>query len=426
MKIGVVSLGCAKNLVDTERMLGLLRAGGHEIVTAPESAETLIVNTCGFIEPAKQESINTILDMAAFKRRGACKTLVVTGCLSERYRQELAEAMPEVDIFLGVREYEKLPTLLDKNAKAVPGRPRILSTPPWRAYLRIADGCDNRCAYCAIPLIRGPLKSEPMDALAEEAALLVDGGVTELTLIAQDSSGYGRDIYKTPQLMALMERVSRIGGLHWLRVLYTYPDTVNEALIDFMRGNERIVPYLDMPLQHASDRMLRRMNRRGSARHLARVLDYVQERASDFTLRTTMMVGFPGETDEDFDELLRFLRQHPFHRVGAFTFSPEEGTPAANMPDAVPEHVKQERLDALMQQQQAISQRLCEGRVGTTAEVLIEGKTADGFYGRSPAEAPDDIDGRILLPTAQGLALGQYIPVRLTEALQYDMIGEPL
>jgi ribosomal protein S12 methylthiotransferase len=412
--------------VDTERMLGLLKRSGHEIVTAPESAEALIVNTCGFIEPAKQESINTILEMAAFKQRGACKTLVVTGCLSERYRAELVEAMPEVDIFLGVREYEKLPKLLDGSARDLPGRPRILSTPPWRAYLRIADGCDNRCAYCAIPLIRGPLKSEPIDALLEEASQLVDGGVTELTLIAQDSSGYGRDIYEAPKLIELMGRISRIGGLHWLRVLYTYPDTVNEELIDFMRENERIVPYLDMPMQHASDRMLRRMNRRGSAEHLARVLDYVHEHAGDFTLRTTMMLGFPGETDEDFQELLRFLNAHPFHRVGAFTFSAEEGTPAANMPEAVPEHVKQERLDALMLQQQAISARLCRERVGTTTEVLIEGTAETGFFGRSQAEAPDDIDGRILLPSAQGLRGGQYLPVKLTAALQYDMIGEPL
>lgn len=426
MKIGVVSLGCAKNLVDTERMLGLLSANGHEIVTAPESAEALIVNTCGFIEPAKQESINTILEMAAYKRQGACKTLVVTGCLSERYRADLIAAMPEVDIFLGVREYEKLPGLLSADARDIPGQPRILSTPPWRAYLRIADGCNNRCAYCAIPLIRGPLKSEPLDALVEEAKQLVSGGVTELTLIAQDSSGYGRDAYGTPRLQELMTRVSRIDGLHWLRVLYTYPDTVTEALIDFMRENERIVPYLDMPMQHASDRMLHRMNRRGSAAHCARILDYVRERASDFTLRTTMMVGFPGETDKDFDELLRFLAAHPFHRVGAFMFSPEEGTPAASMPDAVPEQVKQERLDALMQQQQAISQRACEERAGTVTEVLIEGKTDHGFYGRSGAEAPDDIDGRILLPNARGLAGGQYVPVRLTKALQYDMIGEPL
>lgn len=265
-----------------------------------------------------------------------------------------------------------------------------------------------------------------MDALVEEAALLIDGGVTELTLIAQDSSGYGRDIYEAPKLIELMERISRISGLHWLRVLYTYPDTVSEGLIDFMRENERIVPYLDMPMQHASDRMLRRMNRRGSAQHLARVLDYVHERASDFTLRTTMMLGFPGETDEDFEELLRFLSAHPFHRVGAFTFSPEEGTPAANMPDAVPEHIKQERLDALMRQQQAISQRLSKARVGTTTEVLIEGTADTGFYGRSQAEAPDDIDGRILLPNAQGLRGGQYLPVKLTGALPYDMIGEPL
>ncbi|MDO4573282.1 MAG: 30S ribosomal protein S12 methylthiotransferase RimO [Clostridia bacterium] len=425
MRIGVVSLGCAKNLVDTERMLGLLKAAGHAIVSSPESAEAIIVNTCGFIEPAKQESINTILEMAQYKKSGLCKRLVVTGCLGERYRAELREAMPEIDILLGVREYARLPGLLDPCAAAPACRPpRLLTTPPWRAYLRIADGCDNRCAYCAIPLIRGALKSEPLEALAGEAAALVAGGVTELTLIAQDSSGYGRELYGTPMLQELMRRLCTLEGLRWLRVLYTYPDTVTPALIDFMRSDARIVPYLDMPMQHASDAVLRRMNRRGSAAHCARVLDYTAENAPDFTLRTTMMVGFPGETDEDFETLLRFLREHPFHRVGAFAFSAEEGTAAAAMPNQVPEAVRQERLDALMAQQRDISARLNERRVGTETEVLVEGRTETGFYGRSRAEAPDDIDGRILLPDAGGLVPGSYVLARLVSAQPYDMTGE--
>ena len=426
MRIGVVSLGCAKNLVDTERMLGLLCGNGHSIVQEPGDAEALIVNTCGFIEPAKQESINTILEMARYKRRGVCKTLVVTGCLSERYRTELRDAMPEVDVFLGVNEYERLPSLLAPGAKDVPGRPRVLATPPWRAYLRIADGCDNRCAYCAIPLIRGPLRSEPLETLADEAERLAESGVAELTLIAQDSSGYGRDRYGAPRLPALLERLAKINGIHWLRVLYTYPDTVTPDLIRFMQDNEPIVPYLDMPMQHASDRILRLMNRRGSAAHCARILDYVHEHAPGFTLRTTMMVGFPGETDADFETLLAFLAEHPFHHVGAFTFSPEEGTAAADMDGAVPASVRRQRLDALMTHQQGISQRLRQQRVGAVEEVLVEGQSEQGYYGRSRAEAPDDIDGHILLPNAPALRCGAYVRTRLTGALPYDMAGEPL
>ncbi len=427
MNIGVISLGCAKNLVDTERMLGLLVAAGHTIVTDPARADTLIINTCGFIESAKQESIDTILEMAAFKQTGVCRKLVVTGCLSERYREELKEAMPEIDILLGVHEYERLPELIDGCCRpAGASRSRILSTPPWRAYLRIADGCDNRCAYCAIPLIRGPLASEPMDALLDEARRLIDGGVTELSLIAQDTSGYGRDLYGKPMLRDLMARLSALEGLTWLRVLYTYPDTVSPELIAFMRDNERIVPYLDMPLQHASDAVLRRMNRRGSAAHAAQILDYAAEHAEAFTLRTTMMVGFPGETDADFQILMDFLAAHPFHRVGAFSFSPEEGTAASGMPDQVPEKVKRERLDALMLQQRNISVALGRQREGTEVTVLIEGVSQTGYYGRSAAEAPDDIDGRILLPNAGNLVPGQYVRVKLVKALSYDMIGEPL
>ena len=426
MRIGVVSLGCAKNLVDTERMLGMLRGSGHVLVQEPGDAEVLIINTCGFIESAKQESINTILEMARYKRDGACKTLVVTGCLSERYRRELRDAMPEVDIFLGVREYARLPRLLDPGAKDVSGRPRVLATPPWRAYLRIADGCDNRCAYCAIPLIRGPLKSESMDTLAGEAERLADEGVTELTLIAQDSSGYGRDRYAAPQLATLLERLSKTAGLRWLRVLYTYPDTVTPDLIRFMQDNERIVPYLDMPMQHASDRILRLMNRRGNAAHCARLLDYIHEHAPGFTLRTTMMVGFPGETDADFESLLTFLAEHPFHHVGAFIFSPEEGTAAVDMDGAVPASVQEQRHAALMSQQQGIAKALRQRRVGSIGEVLIEGRSGSGYYGRSHAEAPDDIDGRILLPSAPALTCGAYVRARFTEALPYDMVGEPL
>ncbi len=426
--VGVVSLGCAKNQVDTERMLGLLVDAGHTITNDPAKADVLIVNTCGFIESAKQESIDAILEMAQYKKSGCCGTLVVTGCLSERYRSELKEAMPEIDLLLGVREYESLPRLLDGSAsvppRCGPRTPRVLTTPPYRAFLRISDGCDNRCAYCAIPLIRGGLVSEPIEELTDEAKRLADGGVTELTLVAQDTSGYGVDRYGKPMLAELLSRLERIEGLHWLRVLYTYPDTVTPALIDRFRESEKIVPYLDMPLQHADETMLRRMRRRGSLADILRVLDYIAERAPEFILRTTMMVGFPGETDEAFGRMLRFLHEHPFHRVGAFAFSPEEGTAAFSMPGQVPEDVKRARLDELLLAQQKISKTLQRARVGQKTEVLVEGFDGTRAFGRSYAEAPD-VDGRVYLTTDDPPPTGAYVHARLTDALEYDMIGVP-
>ena len=423
-KIGVISLGCAKNQVDTEQMLGYLRAAGHSFTGDPAEAEVLIVNTCGFIEPAKQESINTILEMAQYKQRGRCKTLVATGCLTKRYAGALREALPEVDILLGFDQYAQLPALLaGKSPVCAPYAGRVLTTPDYSAYLRIGDGCNNRCAYCAIPLIRGALRSTPMETLVDEARALADGGVTELTLIAQDTSGYGRDLYGRPMLLPLLEQLQRIDALHWIRVLYTYPDTVTPELIDAFAGGSKIVNYLDMPLQHINDEILHRMRRRGSRAHIERVLDHLAASGTDFTLRTTMMVGFPGETEAQFQELLDFLRQHPFDRVGAFAFSPEEDTAAAEMDGQLPEEVKAARLDALMAQQRDISREKNRARIGSTVEVLIEGTDDTGLFGRSPAEAPD-VDGKIRLPYRPRIRAGQYLPVRLTAAEDYDMKGE--
>ncbi len=425
--VGVISLGCSKNLVDTERMLGLLTAAGFSIVNEPEQADILVVNTCGFIEPAKQESIDTILEMAQYKQHGRLQTLVVTGCLSQRYRQELRKAMPEIDILLGVHEYDALPGLLGASpgcAKAATVK-RVLATPPYSAYLRIGDGCSNRCAYCAIPLIRGPLNSMSQDALVDEALELADRGVTELTLIAQDTSGYGVDRYGEPRLASLLDQLSDIAALEWIRVLYTYPDTVTPALIDCIRAAGKVVHYLDMPLQHISDSVLKRMNRRGSGKDIRKLMDYLNKNAPDFILRTTMMVGFPGETEEDFSELMAFLRDYPFDRVGAFAFSPEEGTPAADMPDQVPDQVKAERLDALMTQQQSISKERAARRIGAITKFLVEGVDSDHLYGRTYGEAPD-VDGRVLVKKPEGPlpSIGSYVPIRLTKALEYDMIGE--
>ena len=424
--VGVISLGCAKNQVDTERMLGILTNAGHEITNQPSEADVLIINTCGFIESAKQESINAILEMAQYKEGGKCAKLVVTGCLSQRYREELQEAMPEIDILLGVREYESLPRLLGGKADAPhcgPLSARVLTTPRYSAYLRIADGCNNRCTYCAIPLIRGNLVSEPIEELIDEAKRLAENGVTELTLIAQDTSGYGVDRYGKPMLSELLDQLEAIESLRWLRVLYTYPDTVTPELIDRFRAGGKIVPYLDMPLQHTEDEMLRRMHRRGDQAHIKRVLEYVAKHAPEFMLRTTLMVGFPGETDAHFEAMLRFIQDHPFDRVGAFAFSPEEGTLAANLPDQVPEEVKKERLSRLMAAQQPISRVRNEHRVGQQVDVLIEGMEGGRVYGRSYAEAPD-VDGKIYLEHAGALTPGSYVKALLTRAEEYDMIGE--
>ena len=428
MNVGVVSLGCAKNQVDTERMLGLLRRSGYGFTPDPQEAEVLIVNTCGFIDPAKEESIDTILEMAQYKERGRCRVLVATGCLTERYRQELTKELPEIDILLGVREYEKLPGLLaEKLGAPLPKLScglvdRVLTTPPYRAFLRTGDGCNNRCTYCAIPLIRGNLVSEPMEELVDETKRLADGGVTELTVIAQDTSGYGVDRYGKSMLVPLLKELNGIDGLHWVRVLYTYPDTVNEALLDTLAAGEKLIPYLDIPLQHIDDDILRRMHRRGSGAYIRSLLDYLYKNYPDFTLRTTMMVGFPGETDEQFKTLLTFLRDYPFDRVGAFAFSPEEGTKAAQMPDQVPEDVKQARLSALMAQQRPISLQRNRRWVGRQTELLIEELTRTHAVGRTPREAPD-VDGKVRIPRKSYHAIGDYEPIRLTQAGEYDMKG---
>lgn len=424
MNVGVISLGCAKNQVDTENMLGLLKVNGFNFVSDPYSADILIVNTCGFILPAKEESIGAILELAQYKKVGRCQTLVATGCLVERYRQELIEALPEVDIFLGVHEYDKLPKLLSANAAELKAE-RVLLTPPYRAYLRIGDGCDNRCTYCAIPLIRGKLTSQPMEKLLDEARQLADSGVTELTLIAQDTSGYGKDLYGEPKLIPLLKKLEGIDSLHWIRVLYTYPDTVNPELLDTLCSSSRLVPYLDMPLQHINDELLLRMHRRGSKKHICSVLDYVKRNYPSVTLRTTMMVGFPDETQAQFSELLQFLRDYPFDRVGAFAYSAEEGTAACNMANQIDEAVKQQRLDALMLQQQGISQKLNQAHVGQVYQMLIEDIFDGCTYGRTIREAPD-ADGRVEVSTRAYHAVGDYIPVRLTSCDCYDMKGESI
>ena len=432
-KVGLVSLGCAKNRVDSENLLGMLRARGMEIVADPAEADAIFVNTCGFIESAKEESIDAIFEMAQYKKTGRLKRLFVTGCLSQRYPDALLDEIPEIDGIMGVADYARLDEMLadaesghrpcyTANGARFLKTPRVLTTPPFSAYVKISDGCDNRCAYCAIPLIRGGYSSRPFDDIVAECRRLAEDGVTELTLIAQDTSRYGCDLgdghYLLPELL---EAVSAIDGVHWVRVLYCYPDSTDDRLLDAIARLPKVAPYLDLPLQHIDDNLLKRMNRRGSA-------DWIKSRIAEcrkrgILVRTTMIVGFPGETDAQFQTLLDFVREAKFERLGAFTYSAEEGTPAARMPDQISEETKNARLDQLMMLQQAISMDFNESRVGTTCEVLVEGfdEETGRFYGRSILEAPES-DGCIWLEDAD-LTPGEYISVAITGAEAYDLTG---
>ena len=432
-KVGLVSLGCAKNRVDSENLLGMLRARGMEIVADPAEADAIFVNTCGFIESAKEESIDAIFEMAQYKKTGRLKRLFVTGCLSQRYPDALLDEIPEIDGIMGVADYARLDEMLagaesghrpcyTANGARFLQTPRVLTTPPFSAYVKISDGCDNRCAYCAIPLIRGGYASRLFDDIVAECRRLAEDGVTELTLIAQDTSRYGCDFgdghYLLPELL---EAVSAIDGVHWVRVLYCYPDSTDDRLLDAIANLPKVAPYLDLPLQHIDDNLLKRMNRRGSA-------DWIKSRIAEcrkrgILVRTTMIVGFPGETDAQFQTLLDFVREAKFERLGAFTYSAEEGTPAARMPDQIPEETKNARLDQLMMLQQAISMDFNESRVGAVCETLVEGfdEESGRFYGRTILEAPES-DGCIWLEGGD-YSPGEYVSVAITGAEAYDLTG---
>lgn len=425
IKVGAVSLGCSKNTVDTEIMLGELASYGFEIVAEAACADIIIVNTCGFITPAKQDSIDTIIEMAEYKKTGRCRFLAVTGCLSQRYPAELRRELPEVDMFWGVKNYPAFALELASRFSLAHcgGAKRMLTTPSYRAYLRIADGCDNRCTYCAIPLIRGGRVSVPIEKLIEEANALADSGVTELTVIAQDTSAYGMDLYGTPRLIELLTRLAEIEKLHWIRLLYTYPNTVTKELIDTMIASPKICNYIDMPIQHISENMLQAMNRHGSAAHIREITDYIKSAAPDFILRTTVMLGFPGETEQDFGELMEFMRTHSFDRVGAFTYSAEDNTPAAEMDCQIPEEVKEARLDALMRMQQQISLESNRKRIGSRCEALIERIEGNIAYARSYAEEAD-VDGLIRIElNGESPKIGSYVLITVTGADIYDLKG---
>jgi len=431
-RVGVVSLGCAKNRVDTELMLSILDRNGYELTTNESEADVLIVNTCGFINSAKEESIDTLLSCAEYKKTGRLKLLVATGCLAQRYEKDLLAEIPELDLLLGVNQYEQLPQALSEALAGKRGSycaddlhilsgERVLTTPPYMAYIRIADGCDNRCAYCAIPLIRGGFRSRPMEEVLSEIRSLAEKGVKEHVIVAQDTSRFGMDTHGCSLLPELLEQAAAIPGVDWLRVLYFYPDEVDEHLLEVMAAHDNICKYIDLPLQHADPLILKRMNRRGDIRKVSAFLKKAREMG--FILRTTFIVGFPGETEEQFQHLMDFTRDIAFDRMGAFTYSIEDDTAAADMPDQVPEEVKVQRLDALMTLQQSISLERNKLRVGQTERAIVERIRGDGVaIARTAAEAPDS-DGLVYLEKGMDVTPGTFVTVRINGADIYDLTG---
>ena len=430
MKFGFVSLGCVKNRVDTERMMGIIRDSNYEIVSNPREADCIIVNTCGFINPAKEEAINTILEMLELKQENL-KKLIVAGCLVERYYEELLLELPEVDFFIRIQDYTDFSKELERILE-IPfyGKfkhvERFISTKPWMAYLKIAEGCSNRCHYCAIPLIRGPYYSHPMEELIEEAKTLVNSGVKELVIIAQDTTRYGEDRYGERKLLTLLEELNRLDGLHWIRILYMYPDEIDERLVDGMKKLSKVLPYFDIPMQHGANRMLEAMNRRGSREDILRMIHYIRAVYPNAVLRTTMIVGYPGESTVDFEEMIQFIEKVQWDSLGAFTYSKEEDTVAYDLKNEVDEEVQEKRYHELMGIQQEIANQKKQLLVKQELEVLIEGYDAlkQSYRGRSIFNAPDGIDGVVYVNTNQKLVFGTFVKVKIMEYSRYDLYGE--
>lgn len=445
MKIGVVSLGCPKNLVDSETMLGLIHEENYEITNDPSEAEIIIVNTCGFIESAKEESINTILQMAEYKKSGSCKYIIVTGCLSQRYAEELFNELPEADAIAGVEVYDEIGSIIKRVMngerfimleRSKPDviytsketfLPRILTTPSYTAYLKIAEGCDNCCSYCAIPKIRGPYRSKPMEQVLKEAKALADNGVKELIVVAQDTTRYGEDLPGGKLLLAdLLKELNKIESLKWIRVMYCYPNNFTDELIETFASLDKVCKYVDLPLQHASNRLLASMNRYDTKEEVETLLAKLRKRIPEIVIRTTFIVGFPGETDADFEELKEFVEQQRFENAGVFAYSQEEGTVAGAMPNQIPDEIKQERYHELMALQAQISEEIHKDTEGQTLEVLVEGIEEDGsglHYGRSYREAPD-IDGLVFIENPGDIKPGCFVKVNILQGFTYESVGE--
>ena len=438
MNILFISLGCDKNLVDSEVMLGLLDAKGYQMVDDETLADVIVVNTCCFIHDAKEESIQTILEMAQYKTKGRLKALIVTGCLAQRYQKEILEEIPEVDAVLGTTSYDKIVEtveealagnghlkLADVDALPLVDVKRLVTTGGHYAYLKIAEGCDKHCTYCIIPKIRGNYRSVPMERLLKEAEELAEQGVKELILVAQETTLYGKDLYGEKSLSKLLRELCKINGIRWIRILYCYPEEIDDALIQVMKEEKKICHYLDLPIQHANDTILKRMGRRTSKQQLKKIVRKLRQEIPDIALRTTLITGFPGETQEQHEELMEFVDEMEFDRLGVFTYSPEEDTPSAEMSDQISEEVKEDRQAELMELQQDIVFDQAEDMIGQEVLVMIEGKVADenAYVGRTYKDAPN-VDGLIFINTDEELMSGDFAKVKVTGALEYDLIGE--
>ena len=438
MNILFISLGCDKNLVDSEVMLGLLDKKGYQIVDSEEDADIIVVNTCCFIHDAKEESIQTILEMAEYKKEGKLKALIVTGCLAQRYQQEIIDEIPEVDAVLGTTSYDHIVEAVEEalagnghvvleDVDALPDvkEKRLVTTGGHYAYMKIAEGCDKHCTYCIIPKLRGNYRSVPMEKLLAEAKDLADQGVKELILVAQETTVYGKDLYGEKSLHKLLRELCKISGIQWIRILYCYPEEIYDELIQTIKEEKKVCHYLDLPIKHASDAVLKRMGRRTSKAQLVEIIEKLRKEIPDISLRTTLITGFPGETQEQHEELKDFVDEMEFDRLGVFTYSPEEDTPAATMTEQIPEEVKEDRQAELMELQQEIAFDLAEDMVGREVLVMIEGKVADenAYVGRTYKDAPN-VDGLIFINTDEELMSGDFARVRVTGALEYDLIGE--
>lgn len=434
MKVGFVSLGCSKNLIDTEMAIGLFKRNNFEIVNDVEKAEIIIVNTCGFIESAKQEAINTILEMAEYKEKGTCKYLVVMGCLVQRYKKELQKALPEVDLFIEINDYgsywDKILELLDEEEKPdtinnLCYMDRVISTGNKTAYLKIAEGCSNRCTYCAIPYIRGPYVSRPMEEVLEEAKKLATTGIKELIVIAQDTTRYGEDLYGESKLSDLLNELCKIDGFEWIRFLYAYPESITDELIQTVKNNPKICNYFDIPIQHISDSVLRRMNRRTTGKQIEELINKIKKQIPDVILRTSLIVGFPGETEEDFNKLYEFVKKGYFDKLGVFTYSKEDGTPAARLKEQIHPATKKKRYNLIMSVAKDISAEKLKSYIGKEYNVLVEDTTFDHKFcvGRSYMDIPDT-DGMVIIKDCDAKLVGEFVNCKVTAVNNYDLIAK--
>lgn len=438
VNIGMVSLGCSKNLVDSERMLYKIREKGYNLVTDPAKAHVVVINTCGFIQSAKEEAIETILELAKLKEEGTIRKIIVTGCLAQRYKEEMAQEFSnEVDAVVGIGSDDDIISVIDrvladervvefkdKHSLGLTGK-RIISTLPFFTYLKIAEGCSNCCSYCAIPMIRGKFRSVPMEDVLNEAKWLAENGVTELNVVAQDSTRYGEDLYGVSKLPELLRELCKIEGIRWIRVLYCYPERITDELIDVIASEAKIVKYMEIPIQHSDEKILKDMGRGGSEAELRALFAKIRERVKDVVIRTTLITGFPGETEEQFNSMAEFVKDMEFDKLGCFPYSEEEGTKAAQMPNQVDEEVRAHRAEIIMQQQQLISEKKNQAMVGKTIEAVVEGYDQWGecYFGRTKSDAPD-IDGKIFFDSEEKLSVGQFVKVIVNEALDYDLMGE--